>query len=227
MRVFTPGKVSAALWLALTAASLSGCGTLESFIPSGVLDTAPVRRVGEAPAGSPGLDKHGHPLPGPGAPLTEADKMVVTPLGAADMICPDVQVREGGAASRSGGPSNETVRYQFQIDDTARECQPIGDKKATIKVGVMGKLLIGPAGSAGTYSSDLRVAIRNEADQKIAFSKAYRVTVTTDASGVGSYQTVTEPIELPVISADIASQYSVFVGFGGNGDIVSKRAKAR
>ena len=61
-------------------------------------------------------------------------------------------------AMRVGGEANPAVRYQFDIFETARECKVEGAQFA-IKVGVAGRLLIGPVGAAGAYSAPLRVVV--------------------------------------------------------------------
>ena len=58
------------------------------------------------------------------------DRMKVLPVAAQDINCPDVTVADGGAALRVGGPDNASVRYQFNIGDTARQCDPAGPGQA-------------------------------------------------------------------------------------------------
>ena len=55
-----------------------------------------------------------------------SDRMKVLPVAAQDINCPEVTVADGGAALRVGGPENASVRYQFNIGDTARQCDPAG-----------------------------------------------------------------------------------------------------
>ena len=62
-------------------------------------------------------------------PATGADKIVVLPMTAEDVLeCPVVEIEDGAATARVGGPENSAVRYQFDLVDTARECQPRGDQ---------------------------------------------------------------------------------------------------
>ena len=53
-------------------------------------------------------------------------KEQVLPVASQDINCPAVDVAEGGAAYRVGGPDNPSVRYQFNIGDTARNAIPPG-----------------------------------------------------------------------------------------------------
>jgi hypothetical protein len=160
-------------------------------------------------------------------PVGPGEKIVTLPMSASDYICPIVTIREGGAGLRVGGPTNDSVRYQFQIDDTARECDPAGPGQVTIKVGVSGSLLIGPAGTPGAYTGDLRVTIRHNTDQKTAFEQSYKVAATADASGQAQFQIVTDPIPLPVASPDVAAEYDIFIGFGAGPDVAQRKVKKR
>ena len=81
-----------------------------------------------------------------------SEKLSVLPVASTDINCPPVDIAEGGESVRVGGADNESVRYQFNIGDTARECDPAGPGQAALKIGVTGDVVIGPAGSAGTYS---------------------------------------------------------------------------
>lgn len=160
-------------------------------------------------------------------PVGPGEKLVTLPMSSAEYICPIVSIREGGAALRVGGPSNDSVRYQFQINDTARECDPAGPGQVAIKVGVSGGLLIGPAGTPGAYSGDLRISIVHDTDKKTAFEQSYKIAATADASGQAPFQVVTDPVTIPVLSPDVADEYSIFVGFGAGPDVAQRKVKKR
>ena len=184
------------LALALSAAGLLGaCSTLDSFMPGAhsVRDTAPVH---DADAAAP-----------------DSEKAVALPLTAEELQCPPVEIDEGGAAARVGGPDNATVRYQFAISKTARECAPVSANQFTLKVGVSGRLLIGPAGKPGTYSAPLRVTVHDENAKKDAFTKVYKVEASVPDNGDAPFDLVTEPIVLPMTRTELADDYTLTVGF--------------
>jgi hypothetical protein len=189
------------------AALGSGCSTIESLIPARpATNQAPLKP-----------QEQSRPGEGP----------VVLPLDALDIDCPTVEVQDGTSAMRVGGESNATVRYQFNITETARECQPQGNQ-FTVKVGVAGHLLIGPAGSPGAYSATLRVAIRRESDQSTVISRSYRVDSNTAGANEGSFQFVTEPFTLPFPHKEMDQDYTILVGFdNGHGGIAGKPAPRR
>ena len=137
---------------------LAGCSSVESFLPHGDPNAAAIA-LGANPA------KTAQPGANP------SEKPVVRPVASVDINCPPVDVAQDGAAYRVGGAENASVRYQFNIGDTARQCDPAGPGQASLKIGVKGEVVIGPAGSAGTYSAPLRIVITNETDKKQVFRR--------------------------------------------------------
>jgi hypothetical protein len=143
----------------------------------------------------------------------DSEKVVRLPLSAEELDCPPVEIDEGGAAARVGGPENASVRYQFAISQTARECAPISNNQFTLKVGVSGRLLIGPAGKPGAYSAPLRVTVHDENAKKDAFTKVYKIEASVPDSGDAPFNLVTEPIVLPMTHTELADDYTLTVGF--------------
>ena len=170
-------------FVAALAGCCGACGSLGSFDPAKTLSSAAQT---EAPSGA-------------AAPPTEVD-------------CPLIEVQEGTAALRVGGQTNDSVRYQFDVANTARECHVEGGQFG-IKVGVAGHLLIGPAGTPGAYSAQLRVVVRRDSDQKPAFSQLYKIAADTAGGSQAPYQFVSEPIMLPFTHQQEDEDYTILVGF--------------
>ena len=149
-----------------------------------------------------------------GKPTTNpSEKMKVLPVAAQDINCPDVDVADDGAALRVGGADNASVRYQFNIGDTARQCAPAGPGQAAIKIGVAGEVVMGPAGSAGTFSAPVKITVTQVGADKPVFSQTYRAEATTDGVKAGQFRIVTDPINLPMPTLQLADLYSITVGF--------------
>jgi hypothetical protein len=144
--------------------------------------------------------------------VPDSEKIVRLPMSSEDLYCPSVDIAEGGAALRVGGTDNPSVRYQFDIAETARECVPQGDN-FSLTVGATGHLLIGPAGSPGTYSAPLRVTVQSEIDQKPAYSKVYKLEADTAGAAQTLFKFVSDPIVLPLTHPDLAADYSILIGF--------------
>jgi hypothetical protein len=131
------------------------------------------------------------------------------------IFCPQVIVLEGTAASQaySGTPaSSANLRYQSALDDTARECTLEGEQLA-IKIGVAGKVLLGPAGSPGSFSVPVRMAVLRERDNQPIVSKLYRAAVTVAAGETrGDFTIVSEPLRVPFIQDHAEDDYTIKVG---------------
>ena len=196
------------LALALSAAGvLSACSTLDSFMPGAhsARDTVPVSD----------------------AKTPDSEKPVGLPLTAEELQCPPIEIDEGGAAARVGGPDNAAVRYQFAISQTARECAPLPDNRFSLKVGVSGRLLIGPAGKPGAYSAPLRVTVHDENTKKDAFTKVYKVEASVPDNGDAPFDLVTEPIVLPMTRTELADDYTLTVGFDNGKAAMSAAPKPK
>ena len=119
------------------------------------------------------------------------------------------------------------MRYQFNIGDTARECDPAGPGQATIKIGVAGNLVIGPAGTPGTYSVPLRITVTHDADKKEVYSKTYKVEATADAVSSAQFRIVADPIPVAMPTLLLANVYTITIGFEGGGTAAAPRAHIR
>jgi hypothetical protein len=175
------------------------------------------------------LNAGANPRPVAGQPATNpSDKPKVLPVASQDINCPEVEIANGGAALRVGGPDNASVRYQFNISDTARECDPAGPQQAALKIGVRGEVVIGPAGSAGTFNAPLKITVTRDSDKTDLFSQTYRVEAATDGVNAGAFRIVTDPITLPMQTLQLANLYSITVGFeGGTGGPSATRQKKK
>jgi hypothetical protein len=131
------------------------------------------------------------------------------------IFCPQVIVLEGTAASQAYAgtpPSSANLRYQSALDDTARECTLEGEQLA-IKIGVAGKVLLGPAGSPGSFSVPVRMAILRERDNQPIISKVYRAAVTVAAGETrADFTIVSEPLRVPFIQDHAEDDYTIKVG---------------
>jgi hypothetical protein len=121
-----------------------------------------------------------------------------------------------------------TSRYQFNVGDTARQCDPAGPSQAALKIGVKGAVVIGPAGSPGTFNAPLKITVTRESDKTAVFSQAYQVEAATDGVTAGAFRVVTDPIPLPMTTLQLADVYSITVGFeGGTGGPTPKGHKKK
>jgi hypothetical protein len=133
--------------------------------------------------------------------------------------CPIVDVADGGASVRvyAGPPANGNVRYQYSLGDLARECT-VENNQIVMKVGVEGKVLLGPKGAPSSFNVPVRVSVRREADEKVLETKVYRASATIPSgSAQATFSIVTDPIAVPFLGQNAYEDYMIFVGFDGTG----------
>jgi hypothetical protein len=155
------------------------------------------------------------------ANLMAFNKLTGQPLPAKveKLECPEIIVLDGTAAHRvyNGPESNETLKYQFSLGDIARECILQGNQ-VSMKVGIAGQVLLGPAGAPGSFSVPIRVAIVRESDNAPVVSKLYSANVNVPAGQTeGSFTIVTEPMLAPFIQQHTAEDYTIKVGIDAGG----------
>jgi hypothetical protein len=155
-------------------------------------------------------------------------------VSTTDIECPSVDVRTGaatlliGSKPGEGEPSALDVRYQGSIVRTARECH-VNAGVMTMKVGVEGRIITGPAGGPGTIEVPLRLAVVREGiNPKAIMSKLARIPVTiTSAVDRVNFTHVDSDISFPLPQplGDIDS-YVVYVGFDPTAATPDKRKPA-
>ena len=137
---------------------------------------------------------------------------------AAEVDCPGVNVRQGASTLSITQPGAEagpmTTRYQVSIARTARECAPLGSVM-TMKVGVEGRVLLGPAGGPGQIDVPLRMAVVQEGpNPKTIVSKFYRLAVAIPPGQTSvPFVHVEQDLTFPTPRAADFDSYVVYVGF--------------
>ena len=214
-------------FLSAALGALTGCDTVGGAV--GSVGSSVGGFLSHQDPNAAALNAGANPRPVAGKLATNpSDKPKVLPVAAQDINCPEVEIADNGAALRVGGPDNQSVRYQFNIGDTARECDPAGPSQAALKIGVKGEVVIGPAGSPGTFDAPLKITVTRESDKTDVFSQTYRVEAATDGVAAGPFRVVTDPIMLPMSTLQLADVYSITVGFeGGTGGPPPTRHKKK
>ncbi|HEY8578709.1 MAG TPA: hypothetical protein VIL72_02400 [Beijerinckiaceae bacterium] len=132
-----------------------------------------------------------------------------------DLPCPYVDIRDGGAAHRvyAGGQGSANVRYQFSMGDVVRTCRVEGGQ-LLLKVGVEGKVLLGPAGSPSSFTVPIAIAVRREAGNVFVTQRKYNVAASIPAgSAQTAFAMVSEEIAVPFVSPKPIDDYQIFIGF--------------
>lgn len=153
------------------------------------------------------------------------------PTPEAPSGCPTIAILDGTAAQRvlaPGATGNQGLRYQYSLFNVGRECS-ISGGRISVKVGAGGRVLLGPAGSAGHFDVPVRVVVFSEVDQKPVESKLYRVPASVGAGqDAAPFQFVSDNLVVPISAGRTGADYSIKVGLDSKGgaDVV-KTSKAR
>ena len=135
----------------------------------------------------------------------------------AELTCPPVQIRAGASTYSVGTPGKEAVgndiKFLASITKMARQCTLNGGE-ITAKIGIQGRVIVGPAGAPPTIQVPLRVAVvRGGVGEKTIMTKAYQTTVQIDESGSVPFSLVAEDIVYPAPSAADNDNYVFYIGF--------------
>lgn len=191
-----------ALVAAMSAMVLSGCSLASSI---GSSDTSPSwssRISGFFSSAKPGVSQPASPTP-----------------SAPDIECPGVDIRTGAstleiAAAKTAQATAGDLRYQLSFGQTARECA-VQAGVMSIKVGVQGRIILGPMGGPGQVNVPLRYAVVREGAQPrtiVTKFKRIPVTVGPDQTHV-QFVDIEESLNFPVPSANELDAYVIYVGF--------------
>jgi hypothetical protein len=138
---------------------------------------------------------------------------------AAAADCPGVEIRPGAStfsvgAGAGGGVTPTTLRYQAVIAKTARECA-VQNRTMTIKVGVQGRIILGPAGSPGQLAVPMRIAlVKDTADHKTVWTKLYRVGVSIPPGQTNiPFVQIEENMSFPLPDAAELETYVIYIGY--------------
>lgn len=149
--------------------------------------------------------------------------------------CPPVQVRTGASTlTSSANPAEPTamnLRYQVTISNTARECRMGPNNTVSIKVGMQGRVIIGPEGvRSGSIDVPLRFAVvRETVESKVITTKLDRVAVTVPLNeGNVAFSHVAESLEFPMPRGGDLDNYVVYIGFDpASVQAIEKKPKPR
>ena len=152
------------------------------------------------------------------APGADANANAVTD----DVECPSVSIRNGAAtlvvATKSASESEPgalDVRYQGSIIRTARECH-VNAGLMTMKVGIEGRVITGPAGGPGTVNVPIRIAVVQEGiNPKTIVSKfGQEQVVVNNAVDRVTFTHVDPDISFPLpVPISAIDSYVVYIGF--------------
>jgi len=189
---------------------LAGCSTIENVVgPIG----NPISGMGNIFSQGPASDPDN-----PNVPRVDADE-----------DCPSATIRQGASAwAQSDGQGPTNVRYQANIVQIARECAVLGSTM-TIKVGVEGRIVIGPKGGPGNVTVPIRIALVQEGAQpRPIASKFYAVQVNVPPGSTQvPFTQVEDDLTFPLPADKNLEKYVIYVGFDPQGAPPPVKTKAK
>ncbi len=211
-----PGGSGGAALAAALALALGACSFSDGLFGS----SRPTAPSTSSPGGSSFSQRMNAFFFGP--PGQGAESGTMAAAVNADVDCPAVDIRSGAStlsvAASGAEPTATNLRFQASIAQTARECAVLG-ATMTIKVGVQGRIILGPAGAPGPVEVPMRIAlVREGIEPRTIWTRLYRVPVTVPPgqSNVPFVQ-VEEDITFPTPKPAELEAYIVYVGFDPTG----------
>ncbi|MGB3338840.1 MAG: hypothetical protein WBA73_16815 [Devosia sp.] len=130
--------------------------------------------------------------------------------------CPPIRVRPGSEAmfyygnGRTGDA--KALQYQGVIDESSRNCV-VSNGLITVNMGVVGRVLLGPAGTQTSVNAPIRFAV--ERDGQAVFSEKYTLPVTiASPARSAEFVKVIENVAVPYLGGE---EITIWVGFDTRG----------
>ena len=193
-----------------SALLLSGCSSVSS-ISGGDEPSFSSRVASLFSSAKPGVTQPASPTP-----------------SAPEIECPGVDIRTGAStlniAAKTGEATAADLRYQVSFGQTARECSVQG-AALNVKVGVQGRVILGPMGGPGQVDIPLRYAVVREGVQpKTIVTKFKRVPVIVAPEQAHvQFVDIEEGLTFPMPPGSELDAYVIYVGFDELGDKNEKK----
>jgi hypothetical protein len=140
-----------------------------------------------------------------------------------DENCPPTDIRQGAStlavAAKTQQATAGDLRYQLSITQIARQCALEGPE-IRMRVGVQGRVIVGPAGAPNQVDVPLRYAVvREGVEPKTIVSKFRRFPVALPpGSGNVAFTDIEEDLRFPMPTPAELEAYVVYIGFDEIGD---------
>jgi hypothetical protein len=214
--------VAALLALAALISGCSGSGfggptTTASSGPPATTASPPPGTSSTAPPPSPSFkDKIASFFSG----ATQKEPQPVT-NAQPDSTCPYLDIRQGASTLTIPPPppdgANEAMalKYQGIFVRAARDCAVVNGQMV-MRVGIQGRIVVGPAGGPGQVDVPLRIAVVTAptTEAKTVVTKLIRIPVTIGANDDNAEFThIEEGLSFPMPPAGELASYIVYIGF--------------
>jgi hypothetical protein len=141
----------------------------------------------------------------------------------ADVDCPLIDIRQGASTlsigadgtAAAGNNTAMSLKYQGVFVRAARECALVSGQMV-MKIGVEGRIIVGPAGGPGDVNVPLRIAVIHEtvSGSQPIVTKLIRIPVTVvSATDNPIFTHIEEGLSFPMPSKSEIDDYIVYIGF--------------
>ena len=210
--------------LLVAAVAVAGCSSLGSSGSQGTTS---------ASSGSvPFTDRISNLFRSSSSQPEQATAAAPAPVTGEDIECPRMDIRTGASTLLINGSTTEgeamALRYQGTFVRAARECR-VQNGQLTIKIGVEGRVILGPAGSPGELTVPLRLALVQESlnDSKPVWSRFYPVHVIIPPQQPSvNFTHITEDLTIPLPGYSALDQTVIYLGFDPTGAEIEKKRNA-
>ena len=153
----------------------------------------------------------------------------------ANVDCPLIDIRQGAGTLTIPLPppdgSNDAMalKYQGTFVRAARDCKVVNGQ-LVMKIGVQGRVIVGPAGGPGQIEVPLRFAVVDQTPSgtKTIVTKLDLIPVTVTSDDAGAVFTeIEDNLAFPLPSSAELDDYIVYIGFDPIGAQNLERAKPR
>jgi hypothetical protein len=196
MRLFDVARVARFAGVGVLGLALSACSMGNMFAPGKPSETAQLQNASATPA--------------------QISAASTNALPAIATECPEIKVRPGSEALfyYGGGKVGDqrSLNYQAVIEKQSRNCV-VSNGLITVKMGVVGRLLLGPAGNQTSVTLPLRFAV--ERDDVAVYSERYDIPVNiTPPNQSEEFVKVVENVGIPYLGGE---RIVIWVGFDTKG----------
>jgi hypothetical protein len=223
--------VRTASWALALATALTGCSSFSSLTGGSSASAPAPTTTGTAPSSNSSFTSRVKTFfTGDSGSTLAAAPAMSGQAAESPVNCPSVDYRQGAATYTVNAQNAEntalSVRYQGSFTQTARECLVRGSE-LTIKVGVQGRVVVGPSGTPGVVEVPLRYAlVREGLEPRTIWTKLFNVPVTiTDGQLNVPFIHVEEEMTVPLPPSAELDAYVIYIGFDPDGAAAAQKPK--
>jgi hypothetical protein len=151
-----------------------------------------------------------------------------------DIDCPLIDIREGASTLTIPPPppdgSNEamSLKYQGIFVRAARDCK-VANNQLVLRLGVQGRVIVGPAGGPGQVEVPLRIAVVDQSptNTRTIVTKLIRIPVTVGNDDNANFTHIEDGLSFPLPSSSALDNYVIYIGFDPLGAAAEDKAKLK